>query len=541
MTKINSNPAKGKPLSSHPLFPAVIALWFGALFGLGSLAIRPSLIEELVLKSGLDLVIPAAAPPLGVTARILIALLMAAVGAAIGAVLAMRINRPQIVQRERKRGAVPKQTAEAEGHGSSIESPVCRPISAHEELGETLDSQGPLAGRRRPLAVNMEDQPFQPHEAAPLPGGEPPVFDLAATRPPLDDAGPLDLEAFAAPVFDAEVAPCEEPAAATEQVSLVDAQPSHPAQTSPQPDAPRIFGQAVSEGHLPADFVRTAGFRTSIFDTERPQPLFADRRAAIDPPAPADEIAQPDQTLPQQPESARPAVSDLAARLQESMARRRAAQTAPTVAPAADADVEANAATEPAAIEQQAEPAESAFVPPPRLSVFSDYREELPEPLGLGALQPAPAPPSSPALAPAPLPMPAALRPVGLELIDEDEPADIAGLVPRSLERPTSGEAEDAATAAEPDPVACPADLPPRQEFVRIDEPDDAAAPIEPVVIFPGQMASNGALRPFDAPATAAAAAPVAETQVAPAIDPEEAQIALRSALANLQRISGAA
>ena len=80
MAITNRKPGKSKPISSHPLFPAVVALWFGALLGLGSLAIRPTLLEAVVLKTGLDLIIPAAAPPLGITARILIALFMASLG-----------------------------------------------------------------------------------------------------------------------------------------------------------------------------------------------------------------------------------------------------------------------------------------------------------------------------------------------------------------------------------------------------------------------------------------------------------------------------
>ena len=65
MAKQARKPVKSPPITSHPLFPAVVALWFGALFGLGSLAVRPTLIEGLVLKSHIDLIIPATAPPLG--------------------------------------------------------------------------------------------------------------------------------------------------------------------------------------------------------------------------------------------------------------------------------------------------------------------------------------------------------------------------------------------------------------------------------------------------------------------------------------------
>lgn len=62
MANSKRKPGNRKPISSHPLFPAVVALWFGALFGLGSLAIRPTLIESLVLKIGIDLVIPPQPP-----------------------------------------------------------------------------------------------------------------------------------------------------------------------------------------------------------------------------------------------------------------------------------------------------------------------------------------------------------------------------------------------------------------------------------------------------------------------------------------------
>ena len=112
---------------------------------------------------------------------------------------------------------------------------------------------------------------------------------------------------------------------------------------------------------------------------------------------------------------------------------------------------------------------------------------------------------------------------------------------------------------------------PVRPDFVRIDEAEEDHAAIEPVVIFPGHGARPGLrfaapdpaaqagapadaavqtgafadsgvpqLRRFDAPATTATPA---STSMAGGIrqDPEEAQRALRSALATLQRMSGAA
>jgi hypothetical protein len=108
-----------------------------------------------------------------------------------------------------------------------------------------------------------------------------------------------------------------------------------------------------------------------------------------------------------------------------------------------------------------------------------------------------------------------------------------------------------------------------RQSFVRVDEPVEPEAPVEPVVIFPGQAPRFASVaRPFEAPAQPApapaaapspeptpieagrrfdapSAMPAAMTAVTPssgpAIDPEETERALKAALATLQRMSGAA
>jgi hypothetical protein len=591
----NRKSAQGKPISSHPLFPAVIALWFGALFGLGSLAIRPSLIEAAVLKTGLDLIVPAAAPPLGMTARILIALIMAALGAAIGATLALRLNRPKTVVRERKRNAAnPGAAAEAEAamwnrRDVFTDGPARRPISAHDELGETLDDPGPLLGRRRALAVEQEEQPFQPQDFAPVPGGEPQIFDiatmqLAPVRPAAASAeasAPLDLGAFPAP------APVELPAAFAPPQAPLDWSVPPPVPTAPAAspmveravplvaEAPRIFGVPVEDDHVPAEFVRAAGFRTSVFETEPAQPLFAERgEAAVEPPSFEPPFVVPSQMVEPapapnhqpQPAPADLGMTDLAKRLQESMARRRAAKadaTAPAPATAtATATAAFTATPEPIATAFEAAPpaaiaapfaasAEPAFVSPPPLAGFVPTVD----------------------VPPAPIPMPAALRPVsfyhGEDHHGEDEDhADLSVLMPRHLTMPAPAPApieeavfedlpvEPAALAEAEDAQELESAVPaeeafasllsiemPRQEFVRVEEPEDAIAAIEPVVIFPGQMAAAPAapLRPFDAPATAIQGAPVAQATALPAVDPAEAERALRLALANLQRISGAA
>ena len=69
----NRSKAGRQPISRHPLFPAIVALWFATLIGMGSLALSTTLVEELVLTAHIDSLIPAAAPPLGTTARLMLA------------------------------------------------------------------------------------------------------------------------------------------------------------------------------------------------------------------------------------------------------------------------------------------------------------------------------------------------------------------------------------------------------------------------------------------------------------------------------------
>jgi hypothetical protein len=140
---------KSTPVTQHQLFPAVVALWFGALFGLGSLAVRPSLLEEFVVKSRIDLLVPVAAPPLGMTARMLVALALAAMGAMLGAFVARRIARPKQEARERNRT---KLSTRDEGGANAY--PGYAAASTHNPAatdgGESANTPGTLAGRRRP-------------------------------------------------------------------------------------------------------------------------------------------------------------------------------------------------------------------------------------------------------------------------------------------------------------------------------------------------------------------------------------------------------
>ena len=169
----NRTKARNKaPISSHPLFPAIVALWFGALFGLGSLAIRPSILESLVLSSHLDVILPMTAPPLGMTARILLALTMAVIGIAAGAAIARRIARPRPVARQRRRSAN-NVTGKARGRADTTFS-----AAPQRQPEPQAAPEAAAPGRRRALTIEPEERDDYRLHAAPLPGGSPSIFDV---------------------------------------------------------------------------------------------------------------------------------------------------------------------------------------------------------------------------------------------------------------------------------------------------------------------------------------------------------------------------
>ncbi len=184
MAKQKRKAPQGKPITSYQLFPAIVALWFGALFGLGSLAIRPGLIESLVISAHIDSIIPAAAPPLGVTARILLALGMAALGALLGTSIARRIARPKYEASQSETiPATP--SVKLRPRDTHPDAPARRPISAHDEIG---NDQAFVVGRRRSLTISGSDERVEFHDPAMPPAPAP----IAANAP-------LELGNYASP------------------------------------------------------------------------------------------------------------------------------------------------------------------------------------------------------------------------------------------------------------------------------------------------------------------------------------------------------
>ena len=287
MASSATRPGKAKPLSSHPLFPAMFALWFGALLGLGSLAIRPALIEGLVLQAGIDRLIPAAAPPLGTTARGLLALLLAAAGAGLGALFAVRLRRQP-------------------GRASAQAATGRQPLSAHAELGDTLDSLGPPAPRRWPLAMNRAEPPF-----AAVNPGPPPAPALVASDEP------LDLGEFPLPEVQPQPAIEAQPRTQRADPDLCLTPPSAPVEAeappAPEPKAapqPDIAGADLPE--LARRIQASMALRRAKRLTEQTNSLAAPVGAHLDPPF-SEPISQPlnqpfNQPLPREAEPGEPVV-----------------------------------------------------------------------------------------------------------------------------------------------------------------------------------------------------------------------------------------
>ena len=163
------------PVSLHPAFPAIVALWFAALFGIGSLVLPAVLLDRVVSATGLASLLPAAAPPLGMTARLILAIAGALAGAALGVALARRIAGAH----------APK----GESRAAKLAAASRRPISVHDELGDAIELGAVTNGESLPishrhaLAISEDDRPSDFLYRAPLPGEDPDALAPFAAAP----------------------------------------------------------------------------------------------------------------------------------------------------------------------------------------------------------------------------------------------------------------------------------------------------------------------------------------------------------------------
>jgi hypothetical protein len=581
------------PISLHPAFPMIVALWFAALLGLGSLMIPAPLIERLIAASGISAIIPQAAPPLGFKARFVLSIAATLGGGLVGLIIARKVAGVHRREAPSPRFA---QTVARSGVNAR------RPISAHDELGH-IGLDGSSARARRSLAIEVDEGPSELFTAAALPGNPVKAKEMALPRPEPDDMvepavdfEPLELSGLElagrnggadhAPGFSMladEDGHGEQPAARTHPtIRKTPAKPVHKQIFTPVAVEDEAVDQpAPADLHFsPPSLTRFASLDTrALGHTDEPtdggaeDDLAALARQAKDM---ADGLGldECDSELEEQVASIHEsdwqdgALEDLglvqlAQRLGSSIEKRREARAAAAVAqmalsPVAPAPV--TGAPIPSAPITGAPLADDFG-----MAEAEDAAEAMAAYFGKDA---APAAIQEPAPAPAVQPMAAAksapARQVFQPLTAEPAPAPPPSLSPDTFARididDNDGDGEDGdetilnlaasfslplgrtgttgAAAQSPAPQAVPAQFNPferkAQVFVRIeDEPQPEDGHVEPAVVFPGEKTR------MQPPAASVSFAP--DGQPAARVDAEENEKALREALLNLQRMSGAA
>lgn len=184
---------KPEPITRHPLFPAIVALWFAALLGVGSLALSTGLLERFVIATGIDTVIAAAAPPLGLKARLAVSLAFGLLGAAIGWFLAKRVANPT----ERPAPQVFK-VAEVDPPKAKKTKPAPAPVLDPASLAAE-----PIAAEILPAPAPAPEQTPEPEpeieviaEATPESIPEPAAAVTIEAQPAVVEIAPLVTEPF---------------------------------------------------------------------------------------------------------------------------------------------------------------------------------------------------------------------------------------------------------------------------------------------------------------------------------------------------------
>jgi hypothetical protein len=529
--KPNRKSAGQLPVSAHPAFPVIVALWFAALLGIGSMVLPLSMFENFAVASGLADAFEAAQPPLGATARIGLALVAAALGAVAGILVARKVAAANAQGAASRRAAALRPSTASPGRAAK------RPISAHDELGEggidAADDEEPapreaFAGRRRALAVTEESARSEFLAFAPLPGQS-----LNAEEEPLDLLSfeqPAALQPEAAAASDA---PEREPERAARAQDFAF---GSSILSTPAPHAQPVvhFGQAEARSAEQASFMRAS--------EPEPQPGIA---------PPVAERALGELGLVE-------LVERFAIALQR---HREQAHVVAAIEPAVpDAPppfiraAESGPAIEPAEMPQE-RPLPVALRPfgfDEPLTGDADEGDEDEEGL----------PDFDFAAALSIDRVPFAAEPAGPDASDAPAGAEHDAALEDEIEEEIgeTAEAEYTSLLAMKNPFGN------LREPVRIDDLDEDDAGDEPVVVFPGQAARRASpapdgpardaapgfggadsARPFDAPlARAHQAASLGRASfAAPAArkpsEPGETERALRDALEKLQKMSGAA
>lgn len=256
------NSTAGKSVKGHPLFPAVVSLWFCALFGLGTLAVRAALLDVLVMRLEIGLILPAAMPPLSLAGRLLLATAMALLGALLG----LRIGRAL---------AHPATAHPATARHAPIRSPRA-PIVA-----EATDA-APVP-RRRNLVPQPGDAAAQPDWPASAQDASPQILDIAAMDLGEPMSPPLELGSY----FDAPAPVAENEEGGGDEEVLREPEALEPTPTPPvaprqvfgmaneeivPPASGQQLGQAAIDEPVPSDFIAPVALRRLTFGTRHKQP-----------------------------------------------------------------------------------------------------------------------------------------------------------------------------------------------------------------------------------------------------------------------------
>lgn len=518
------------PIIRHPAFPAIVALWFAALLGLGTLVLPAVLLERIVGLTGIAALVPEAAPPLGFVARAALGAAAGLLGALLGLFLARRVREGH--------QATPRRAESATGP---------RPLHASEDLhlaGIAAESPAgiapahkPAGSKRRALAMVDENQPSEFLGSAPLPGDDP-----WAAPGALDLPEARDPDAFTAmePLAGGSDA-ATDLFMTDEDDAMRDKQEFQPLTPDQHVDVQRQEFRAFEQSDAWAGDEPSAA---TAADSD-PLPFAAPSLLRKDADADVDAPGVPSAAMEDEP-----ALGQLVQRLGSSMEKRRemlarqAAQPSEHVPAAAAADAERDpdagidsAAPLPDSFEA-ARPEEAAQA----MAAFFGKPAAIPEPRKVdGAAFPPglfaePAPDDTPLLQ---------VKTRGLIdlLPDEDMDGEDDEYLPSSFSLPLRRDVPAADQGDDDSPFGSLLDLGDPfalkdPGFVRIDEPEDAAdghfAGPATGVVFPGSEPqpplSDMDGRMFDGPA-----GPVSRP---PAPEMEDA---LRSALSKLQRMSGAA
>jgi hypothetical protein len=497
------------PVSAHPAFPAIVALWFAALLGLGTIVMPAVVLEQIATATGLASVFPPAEPPLDWAGRGLFALLSAMLGLIGGLVLARRVAQVQDAGRPASRRRTP-----------AGRSAPPRPLSVHEDLGEDAiapPADAPRAGRRRALTMTEETPVSDFLSAAPLPG-ESDVSELP--EDPMSER-PSDFD----PPHADELDLSELPEAPT------DAQVFEPMSDATDASAePPVVPAYVPE-----------------LDTRKPRPITAPESAAKAADSPIDPFSAPIAAAPIDGPLDNLGMVQLAERLGRSLQQRLDVREAEL-----EAQAEAEPEGEPLAFAAPSfdHPEDAIAVPPP---VVPDALRAFMDTAPKAVAQPPAAEAQTEAVMPPPV-VPSALIPFAFQSFedeDDDEAYNSLFTLPRQPTPPVMPEPPVADTGTTEELAEDEDDALADENYSSLLEMsgpfrarDEAAETDRDETELEAEDSIEDAVaptpaRPFDAPHQAAPSPTTMRPR--PAADAAETERALRSALANLQRMSGAA